>query len=163
MDVMNSPVKPSAKNSFLELLPRIQTDFPDVVFIASASFYWSGETRTVCYDADSQDAIWSLLHELGHMLQDHNTYKTDVRLVRMEVEAWESAKQLAERYGQAISDEHIEDCIDSYRNWQYLRSKCPVCAQSGVEKQSGRYHCINCLHDWRVTANRFCRVYRQNA
>ncbi|MGI9027264.1 MAG: hypothetical protein ACR2FM_00235 [Candidatus Saccharimonadales bacterium] len=161
MDVMNLPSSNTKqKNSFAQLLKQIQNDFTDVIFTSSDSFYWSGESRTIYYDVAGQDPAWSLLHELGHMVRAHNTYNSDTRLVQMEMEAWETAKQLAPRYGLTISDTHIQDCIDSYRSWQHLRSKCPKCEQAGIEKQGGRYHCINCQHNWRVTDKRFCRVYR---
>ncbi len=160
MDAMNSPAKSKTSSSFSTLLAAVKRDFPAMRFETSDTFSWSAEDKIIYYDPAAENPAWSLLHELGHMKYGHNTYNTDARLIRMEVEAWQSAKELAEHYGQAISDEHIEDCMDSYRNWQYLRSKCPVCAQSGVEKQSGHYHCINCRHNWTVTANRFCRVYR---
>lgn len=162
MDAMNSPAKLKTNIGFSDLLALIKRDFPDIRFEIADAFSWSAEDQTIYYEPKTEYASWSLLHELGHMTHAHNTYRTDARLVRMEVEAWETAKQLALRYSQTISDEHIESCLDSYRNWQYLRSKCPVCTQSGVEKQSGSYHCINCQHNWNVTTNRFCRVYRQN-
>lgn len=162
MDVMNLPAKLKTSKGFSGLITQIKRDFPGVRFEIADTFSWSAEDQTIYYEPRAEYAAWSLLHELGHMKHAHNTYSTDARLIRMEIEAWETAKQLAKNYGQAISDEHIESCMDSYRNWQHLRSKCPVCTQSGVETKSGSYHCINCQHNWNVTMNRFCRVYRQN-
>lgn len=161
MDVMSSRAKLKTSNGFLSLLKHIKRDFPGIQFVRAETFAWSSEDQTIYYDPEIEFAKWSLLHELGHMKHEHNTYSTDGRLVRMEVEAWETAKKLANDYGETISEAHIESCMDSYRNWQHSRSKCPVCAQTGVEKHSGSYHCINCQHNWAVTTNRFCRVYRQ--
>jgi hypothetical protein len=162
MDAMNSHVKSKTKNSFSALFTAVEADFPTVRFKLADIFSWSAEEKTIYYDPKADHAAWSLLHELGHMKHEHNTYSTDARLIRMEVEAWQAAKLYAKHYGQTISDEHIENCMDSYRNWQHLRSKCPICTQTGVEKKSGSYHCINCQHNWNVTTSRFCRVYRSN-
>ena len=160
MVVMNMPVKNIS--SFQNLLESVKSDYPDISFESSEAFRWSDENRTIFYDPQSEYAVWSLLHELGHMISHHQGYSTDTRLVRMEVEAWEKAKELSNKYGQSIDEEYIQDCIDSYRNWQYQRSTCPQCDQTGMEKISGNYTCINCRNQWKVTPNRFCRVYRQS-
>lgn len=156
MDAMNSP----AKSKLSSVLKLVKQDFPDVYFASGEIFSWSAEERTIYFQPFAEDGIWLLFHELGHMKHEHNTYNSDARLVRMEVEAWESAKELARTYDFPIDDEFIEDCMDSYRSWQYLRSKCPTCSQAGMERSSGNYFCINCRNEWRVTDNRFCRAYR---
>lgn len=156
---MSLPTK--TKNSFEPLLQRMKEDFPDIGFKPDETFKWSSESRTVYYNSSFKYAAWSLLHELGHMLSNHAAYKSDSALVRMEVEAWDKALELANRYGCLIDEEHIQDCIDSYRNWQYMRSMCPRCAQTGLERSNGRYTCINCREAWNVTTNRLCRVYRK--
>ena len=162
MDVMNSPTNTvKVASNFARLLEKVSRDFPKIEFKLSDTFCWSDEDQSICYDPDAEHAIWSLLHELGHMHYKHDRYTTDVMLVRMEVEAWEKAKELGSHYDHAIDEDHIQDCIDSYRNWQHRRSTCPECEQTGIEKTSGTYLCINCRTTWKVTANRFCRVYRQ--
>lgn len=158
---MNSPANLPTKNKFHELLERIQHDYPDVHLKRSASFYWSPEVQTIYYNTSDENPMWSLFHELGHMTHNHNTYTSDTRLVHMEVEAWATGAIIAKHYGYAINEDHVQDCLDSYRNWQHARSRCPICLQTGIEKSSGAYGCINCRNEWRVTPNRFCRVYRQ--
>jgi hypothetical protein len=161
MDAMSSPAK--LKSNFSGLLARVRNDFPSVAFEPSDMFRWSAEAGTVYYDASSQDPMWSLLHEIGHMQHGHNVYNSDNALIRMEVEAWESARELGAGYGLIIDDGHIQDCLDSYRHWQHKRSTCPECTQTGVEKQNGTYRCINCHNTWNVSTSRFCRVYRRSA
>ncbi len=160
MDAMNSPTNLNTKNSFKSLLHQIKLDYSDVTFTSSKSFYWSADSRTVFFDEHSKDAIWSLLHELGHMTHGHSTYNSDIRLLRMEVEAWDKAREIAQTYNVVIDEDHIQDCIDSYRSWLHERSICPRCSQVGAEKSGGDYNCINCGSSWHVTENRFCRVYR---
>lgn len=156
---MNSPTK--AVNKFQILLAQLGQDFPDINFEPHTEFRWSDEQRTIYYDESAEDASWSLLHELGHMINEHKSYNSDFMLVRMEMEAWEKAKQLAPQYGHKLDEDYIQDCLDSYRTWQNQRSACPTCQQTGIEKQNGQYYCINCRSTWKVTTNRFCRVYRQ--
>lgn len=161
MDAMSSHSK--LKNNFSSLLKQVSRDFPDINFKPGDTFRWSSETNTVYYDVSADHACWSLLHEAGHVSRGHSGYKSDSRLVRMEVEAWETALQIAGRYGITIDEDYVQDCIDSYRNWQYSRSKCPRCAQTGAEHTNGLYKCINCREEWQVSPNRFCRVYRRRS
>jgi hypothetical protein len=151
----------SLKNNFQALLARIRQDYPDISFEPDETFRWSSKDRIVYYNPDAENAAWSLLHELGHMLEGHQGYKTDRKLVLIEVEAWSRAEELALHYDCPIDPDYIQDCLDSYRYWQHERSTCPRCSQTGVEQTSGNYHCINCQKDWQVTPNRFCRVYRK--
>ncbi len=143
------------------LLDQLQKDFPDINFVEADIFSWSPQDKTVCYAPKSENDIWSLLHETGHMLSLHSAYNSDIALLQMETEAWQTAKELAGTYGHNIDEEHIEQCIDSYRDWLHERSKCTVCAQAGLEQSSGQYKCINCGHQWKVGHDRFCRVYRK--
>lgn len=144
-----------------ELLAELSAQNSDVSFTKSSHFRWSPEENTVFYNPSSKTVILSLLHEVGHMLCGHSTYSSDIGLLRMEVAAWQSARELAEKYSIDIDEEHIEKCLDSYREWMYRRSSCPLCTQAGIEKQTGVYSCINCYKKWRVTTAKFCRVYRK--
>lgn len=153
----------SVDNSTLNnLLKSLRNDYPEVRWKKSERFSWDPSQKTIYYDPSGQDPKWSLLHEAGHMSKQHNTYRNDLNLLKMEVEAWDEAKRLAQIYGETIDQDHIEDCLDSYRDWLHKRSQCPKCAQNGVEKSTGNYRCINCLHEWAVTDQRFCRVYRKS-
>lgn len=145
----------------MSLLNKLRQDFPGVQFVESDEPKWSPETKTVYFDPSLSNADWSLLHEAGHMLSNHTSYSTDIELLQMELEAWQKAQELSSKYGASIDKSHIEDCLDSYRDWLYKRSLCPTCAQTGIEKTSGNYSCINCGANWQVTRERFCRVYRK--
>lgn len=149
-------------NTLVNLLKRLKSDYPDVGLKKSDRFSWDPSTKTIYYDPSGQDPKWSLLHEAGHMTKQHSVYKGDLSLLTMEVEAWDEAKRLAKIYGETIEQDHIEDCLDSYRDWLYKRSQCPNCSLNGVEKSTGNYRCLNCRHQWTVTENRFCRVYRKS-
>lgn len=144
-------------------LSQLQTLFPGLSFAAGKGFYWSPETREIFYDAsrNGDRAIWSLLHETGHALLGHAAYQADFELVRLEVAAWEKAKEIAGDVGVTIDEDHVQDCLDTYRDWLYKRSICPECTTKALQQEDyAHYRCFNCRTTWRVTPSRFCRAYR---
>lgn len=135
----------------------------DFSFKAARTFCWSPEARQVQYDASATDlpGTWSLLHETSHGLLKHTTYATDFDLLRLEMDAWERAKCLAQELGlPAIDEGHIQDCLDTYRDWLHRRSSCPSCSTKSLQTSKQQYACFNCGSRWRVTPSRFCRAYR---
>lgn len=146
-----------------KLIDRLAKDFPDVSFKPGSEFCWSPETNEVIYKNNKTDkeGSWSLLHETGHAVLKHKTYLADVALLRLEVEAWAKAKELALRYDIKIGEDHIEDCLDTYRDWLYKRSICPNCSAKCLQQEDFiHYKCFNCHTVWKVSPNRFCRAYR---
>jgi hypothetical protein len=147
-----------------KLIEELRVEFSNLRFVSGKQFYWSPESNEVFYNsaARGQQARWSLLHETGHALLGHTSYKADYELVRLEVAAWDQAKQLAKQFQLTINENHIQDCLDTYRDWLYKRSLCPNCGtQSLQEEDFIHYRCFNCHTIWRVTTNRFCRAYRR--
>jgi hypothetical protein len=147
-----------------KLINKIQAEFPNLRFIAASQFYWSPDSGEIFYNAKArgQQATWALLHETGHALLGHTSYKADFELVRLEVAAWDRAQQLAKHHGVTIDEDHIQDCLDTYRDWLYKRSICPSCTTKCLQQGDFvHYRCFNCHTTWRVTASRFCRAYRR--
>ena len=143
------------------LLKQISQDYPGLNFSAGSAFSWSPTNQTITYKAGAQKVrTWSLLHELAHAILEHKTYQTDFELLLLEVAAWDRAQELASSYGIRIDDNHIQDCIDTYRDWLYQRSTCPLCSCTSLQQNSTTYKCFNCGTSWTVTASRFCRPYR---
>jgi hypothetical protein len=146
-----------------ELIAKLTAAFPDVRFNAGKQFCWSPETGEVFYKRNDKrpTAPWSLLHETGHALLEHASYKADFELLRLEIAAWEKARELARELGITIDEDHIEDCLDTYRDWLHKRSICPTCTTKCLQQSDYvHYRCFNCHTVWRVTGNRFCRAYR---
>lgn len=146
-----------------ELIKRLEAQFPKLIFKSGKQFYWSAETGEIFYktSAKGEAARWSLLHETGHALLGHNNYHSDVELLRLEVDAWQMARRLAKDAGIKINEDHIEDCLDTYRDWLYKRSICPNCTAKCLQQGDfSHYRCFNCHKVWRVSASRFCRAYR---
>jgi len=174
-----------------EVRKVLTSRYPSISLMAGDTFYWSPVDKVVYYkhDNETDEGAWALLHESGHALLDHTQYYSDIELVLMEVEAWEKAKEIVEkinfvrgaRYGVrkkpqspnslpltshlspiTIDEDHIQDCLDSYRDWLHKRSLCPDCHLSGVQITNNTYSCIFCQKKWRVSSKRFCRPYRKS-
>lgn len=148
------------------LLRKLKHDFPDIVFEPGNMFSWSPAHKRVIYLTQPENeaqATWSLLHELGHAVLDHTTYHSDLELLKLEAAAWEQAAKLAPKYNLTIDGDHIQDCLDSYRDWLYQRSKCPTCSTICVQQNTTTYHCHNCQTTWRVSRSQLCRPYRRKA
>lgn len=79
----------------------------------------------------------------------------------MESEAWSVAAKIGRKYGVSISDEHIQNCLDTYRDWLHRRSTCPTCGTHVIQSDSNTYRCYNCQTVWHVSNRRFVRPYRK--
>lgn len=146
-----------------QILGELRAKFPTFSFVAGSSFCWSPERKEICFNSTNfkPSHIWSLFHETGHALLEHQTYRTDLELVRLEVAAWERARLLAQEFNIEIENDHIQDCLDTYRDWLNKRSICPTCSHKSLQQgERLSYRCFNCRTVWQVTPSRFCRAYR---
>lgn len=142
------------------VLEQLQAQFPHLIYTAGAAFAWSPATGEIRYgNPDDPHAAWSLLHETAHALLAHRAYATDLELLLLETAAWKRAEGLAGSLEIAIDQDHIEDCLDTYRDWLHARSRCPRCNTAGLQ-YCREYRCFNCHARWQVTEARFCRPYR---
>lgn len=140
---------------------KLRQDYPAFQFVKGHQAAWSAGTGQIAYESnESAPSLWSLLHELGHALLGHDNYKSDADLLHKEVAAWEKAKELAKHYKIAIVDDHIQRCLDTYREWLYKRSSCPTCGSHGIQRLEHLYSCLNCQGNWQISGRRFCRPYR---
>lgn len=146
-----------------KLLAKLRTDFAELEFRPSKTFYWSPKEQVIHYRENAVDdaSNWSLLHELSHALLKHKNYTTDFELLQMEVAAWAKAEEIAKHYQQTIDPDHVQDCIDTYRDWLYQRSTCPTCTACSLQSDHRTYNCLNCGTTWHVSASRLCRPYRR--
>lgn len=145
------------------MLEQLQARYPQLQFVAGRRYCWSPMTHEIGYDDSRHDktADWSLLHETGHALLDHTQYLADFELLKLEMAAWAKARELAAEFGISIDENHIQDCLDTYRDWLYKRSICPQCSTRALQQNDyAHYRCFNCHTVWRVTPSRFCRAYR---
>lgn len=146
-----------------QLLKQLQIDYPDLQFETGSQFSWSPSQQTVFYvtSRNDGDGAWSVLHEVGHATLGHTDFRNDFGLLQMEVAAWNAAVELGEKYGHPIDDDHIQDCLDTYRDWLHQRSTCPTCGSVSLQQDAQTYRCFNCKEAWHVAQNRHCRPYRR--
>lgn len=146
-----------------KLVNKLQYIIPDINFTIGDSFCWSPANNTITYPAVISNPIigkWSLLHEVSHAILKHTDYSLDIDLLLLEVQAWEKAKEIGKQLDITIDDNHIQDCLDSYRNWLHSRSTCPRCSIVCLQSNPEQYFCHNCSCTWQITSSRFCRPYR---
>jgi hypothetical protein len=142
------------------LLPSLQQEYPHLTFTPGNRFAWSPDAQTVFYDINDPDNTSLLLHELAHGLLGHHDYSKDIELVAMEAEAWDSAVALAAKRDIVISDDTVQDSLDTYREWLHARSTCPACDATGYQSGKSGYACVACAHTWRVNDARICALRR---
>lgn len=144
-----------------KLLAHLQAAYPQFTFEPNDYFRWQASTATVSYKlSKSISDTMSLLHEVGHGILGHTAFGTDADLLQKEVAAWQEARRLARQLQISFDEMYMEDCLDTYRDWQFMRSQCPGCKLQGVQRTSTSFLCLNCNHCWRVSQARFCRPYR---
>lgn len=149
------------QSKLIQLL--LSSEAQRLIFKSHNSYYWSPKEQTVYYQEKdaSEVGLWTLLHEVSHGLLNHTTYQSDFELVLLEMKAWQEAERLAENYRIKIDLDHVQDCLDSYRDWQYKRSLCPTCDLGGIQINQRTYSCLFCSGEWHVSEARFCRPYRR--
>jgi hypothetical protein len=142
------------------LVAKLHLDHPDITFLEGDEFRWSPTDKTIVYRPDVDDTA-SLLHELSHALLGHADYTKDILLLEMERDAWQYAKQtLGPTHEAQVSDEDIENALDSYRDWLHARSTCPNCHAVGVQIKRKEYKCLACRSKWQVNEARTCALRR---
>lgn len=149
------------KVSMETFVETLRQDYPHIMFQEADTASWSPEQHIVSYDPGEQHTgLWSVLHELGHALLEHQSYESDINLLQKETDAWQKAITVAKHYRLEIDPEHIQNCLDTYRDWLHKRSTCPTCGSHGLQQSKALYRCLNCQDTWKVSSARFCRPYR---
>jgi hypothetical protein len=151
----------SSSKTSSELIGLLIKDYPEFTFAESKQEHWSPKTKTVFYKPNR--TCFGVLHELAHALLGHATYHSDFELLKMESDAWELAIKIAKKYNISINDEHVQNCLDTYRDWLHRRSTCPSCSTHVLQNNANNYHCYNCQTSWHVSSGRFVRPYRKVA
>jgi hypothetical protein len=162
MAVSSSPSKNSHTHS--KLLSDLSEAYPQLRFRSGLHYSWSAKSNTIQY-IDQKKTVSAvdtaaLLHEVAHADLAHDSFRDDFELLQLEVAAWQRAKEIGLNYGVAIDEEHIQDCLDTYRDWLHARAKCPTCSVVSIQTNQGLYQCFNCKTSWKVPKSQLCRVRR---
>lgn len=144
-------------------IAKLSADYPQFTFKAGHQEHWSPKTKTITYEADNtpDGLCYGLLHELAHALLGHDSYHSDFELLKLESLAWQKAAEIGKNYAIDIDEDHIQNCLDTYRDWLHRRSKCPTCGVHVLQKDAKTYNCFNCGACWQVSSGRFARSYRR--
>jgi hypothetical protein len=140
---------------------QLKSSFPNISFQIAKDFFWSPSEKTVYYDEKS-DEIELLFHETGHALLGHSNFDSDIKLISMERDAWEKAQSIARDFNIEISDELVQENLDSYRDWLHKRSTCPDCSAVGMQTDKALFHCPACNNSWKVNPAINCALRRYN-
>lgn len=144
-------------------LVKLRVAHPEYSFVSGDHFRWSPDSQEIIYDASAQDSEAHILHELAHALLGHSDYDKDIQLIAIERDAWQYAKAvLCSDYDVTITDNVIEDSLDTYRDWLHARSTCPSCRATGLQHKKYHYRCVACHHQWRVNDARICGLRRHS-
>lgn len=146
--------------SMPSLIDTLRRDYPAIQFEEATEFAWSPSTATISYTSTLPHAPALLLHELAHAMLEHHAYRRDVELLTMEAAAWEHAKTQAPSYKVTVSEDIIQDHLDTYREWLHARSRCPQCDANGYQTAPQQYQCPACTHRWKVNEARLCALRR---
>jgi hypothetical protein len=141
---------------FIEILKQ---DYPNFIFKHGPQEHWSSKTQTITFNPNRP--CFGLLHELAHAVLGHISYKSDFELLKLEADAWHLASKIGQSYGVIIDEDHIQNCLDTYRDWLHRRSTCPSCGTHVLQNNSSKYQCFNCQATWKVSKGRFVRPYRK--
>lgn len=131
-------------------ISNVINDHPQFRFQLSDDFYWSSSNNTIYYTTEGEHCPELLLHELSHAILKHCSFSFDIELIAIERQAWDYAKKLALSYKVEISDNFIQDQLDTYRDWIHDRSTCPKCKANGLQNTKSSYQCIACKSEWTV-------------
>lgn len=153
----------SPKSTELKFIDRLARDYPQFKFAPGSEDHWSAKLGTITYNPrrPAPQLRYSVLHELAHALLGHSTYRSDFQLLKLEAEAWQLAAEIGHKYQVEVDEEHIQNCLDTYRDWLHQRSACPKCGTHVLQRDANSYSCYNCRTNWRVTSRKFARPYRR--
>ena len=146
-----------------DFIASLAKDYPEFSFKAGKQDHWSPKTNTITYGKGEQleQLKFGVLHELAHAILGHKNYHSDFELLKLESQAWKLAAKIGQKYAVKIDDNHIQNCLDTYRDWLHQRSRCPACKTHVLQSDPRYYHCFNCGEKWSVTSGRFVRPYRR--
>ncbi len=128
------------KTGFLE---RLKVAYPELKFRDGTKFAFR-PPKTIVLGPLEPFYELLILHEVSHATLKHKSFKMDIERLKMEVDAWEKAKELANRYGVEVNEDLIQNELDTYRDWLHKKSRCPKCGLTRFQTSNRQYHCPRC-------------------
>ena len=125
-------------------LARVKTDFPSLRFRVGRKFAFRPPKTIILPENVSECSPLLLLHEIGHALSGKFDFSTEIGRLKIEVLAWEKARELCGVYGVEIDEDLIQGELDTYRDWLHQKSRCPKCGLTRFQTPDGVFHCPKC-------------------
>lgn len=122
---------------------RLRQDFEELRFVRGRKFAFR-PSRTIAIGPAEPFSRLLVLHEVGHAVLKHRSFKADVERLRMEMAAWEKARELAPGYGIEWEEDVVQRELDTYRDWLHQKSRCPKCGLTRFQDAKGQYLCPRC-------------------
>lgn len=127
----------------INFLEEVKSAYPEFNFKPGKRFSFRPQ-KTIIYPKTKNNFELLLLHELGHALNGDFSFKTDVERLKIESNAWEKARELANSFQIAFDEDLAQQELDSYRNWLHQKSLCKKCGLTRYQTPDGIYHCPHC-------------------
>lgn len=118
-------------------------DFSDLHFRMGARFAFK-PPRTIILGPSEPFSRLLALHEVSHAILKHHSFRMDVERLKMEREAWDMARKLADGYNVWADEELIQHDLDTYRDWLHQKSRCPRCGLTRFQTADSSYSCPQC-------------------
>ena len=125
------------------LVNKVRVAYPELRFVQGTRFAFR-PPRTVVIGPEEQGCDLQLLHEVGHAILKHRDFRLDIERLKMEMAAWEKARELAIQFGVTVDEELIQGKLDTYRDWLYQKSRCPKCGLTRYQTTDKNYRCPGC-------------------
>ena len=126
-----------------DFLKKLQSDHPELIFKPGPKFSFL-PPKTIILGPPQENYELLTLHELSHALLKHKDYTQLIKLLKIETEAWDKARELAQKYYIPFDEDFAESKLDTYRNHLHKKSLCVTCHQPRPQKQDGQFYCPLC-------------------
>ncbi len=127
----------------IDFFIKIANDFPDFKISFGQKFSFR-PPKSIMIGPVEPGAELLTLHELGHAVSSHRDFKMGAERLRMELEAWEKARDFAKEYAIDFDEDLMERELDTYRDWLHQKSRCPRCGLTRFQTPDSQYHCPRC-------------------
>ena len=130
-------------SSEVEFFERVLEDYPELRLRMGQKFAFR-PPKTIVVGPVEPFSRLLFLHEVSHAVCGHRSFKMDVERLKMEMEAWEKARELASFYSVRTDEDLIQAELDTYRDWLHQKSRCPKCGLTRFQTPDSLYHCPLC-------------------
>lgn len=154
-----SPKKTSSHSNlsiYIQFIQELENEYPNFIFKPSNRFRFH-PPKTIYYELPPQNShnlspyFLQLLHELGHAVSHHHDYALSIDRLKIETEAWVSARRIfkahsnwSKKYRFDFDQDFAETQLDTYRHWLHKKATCQKCGLTMIESPHQKWLCPHC-------------------